>query len=243
MKIVGSKAEVRKILDQLIKEQPDWLSEKIIRFIHQKILKQKIRFPILEHVAEILHKIIPEKQQLSFLQKIIDLDEIGSYTLAGKILQLRSSSHLKGSFSVAEKFILQGDKWYVCDIIGERVFGHDLLTVPEKTIPVLIKNSKHQNKWMVRTIGVAAHYAIKKGLKKKYVEEVFELLLSLANTTEFHTKKGIGWAAKTTAKFYPDIIKKHEGELKNNSEIKQWFRTKLKIGLGRSFKYASKYNS
>lgn len=81
----------------------------------------------------------------------------------------------------------------------------------------------------------------KKGLKKQYAGGMFLLLLSLSHTTDFHTKKGIGWAAKTVAKFHPDIIEQHREQLETDASIKQWFKTKISIGLGRSFKYAHRY--
>lgn len=243
MKIIGSRSEIKAIFYELSDLQLDWISDESLQFIHKKILKQKIRFPLLEFLSEQLYVSIPKKDQIHFLEKIIDLDEIGSYVIAGKILQLQLEQSFRKPLETAERFIIKGNKWYVCDIIGERVFGYALLKYPQKTFSVLQKNAGHKDQWMLRCIGVASHYATKKGLIKEYVEKTFELLLSLSNTTEFHTKKGIGWAAKTTAKFYPDIIQKHGKELGTNPEIKQWFKTKIKIGLGRSNKYASKYNS
>lgn len=116
------------------------------------------------------------------------------------------------------------------------------MTEPVKTLPLLKKLAGDENKWLVRCVGVAAHYAIKKGLKKQYVDEMFVLLLSLCNTTDFHTKKGIGWAAKTSAKFHPDIIAKYQLHIERDERVKQWFKTKIKIGLGRSYKYAQRYH-
>lgn len=195
---------------------------------------------MLEHAGKILYDDIPVKERITVLDKIISLREVGSYVLAGIILQLGSEKHFKRSIDKAMEYIIAGDEWYVCDIIGERVMGHALLRQPGKTLPALRKMATHDSKWIVRSIGVAGHYAIKKGLEKKYVEEMFLLLLSLGNTTELHTKKGIGWAAKTTAKFYPDIIMKYSAEIEGT---KQWFKTKVKIGLSRKEKYAHRYNS
>lgn len=75
-------------------------------------------------------------------------------------------------------------------------------------------------------MGVASHYAVKKGLGKKHVEVTFCLLLSKADTKDFHTKKGIGWALKTISKFHPDIIQKFESSLLANPFIQSFFRKK-----------------
>jgi len=123
------------------------------------------------------------------------------------------------------------------------VMGYALLSDPERTIPVLRTLAKHEDKWLVRSVGVATHYAVKKGLTRIYSEQMFQILLSCSATTDFHTKKGIGWGAKTVAKFHPDIIALYKHQLDNDLNIKTWFKTKIRIGLGRSFKYATKYNS
>jgi hypothetical protein len=119
--------------------------------------------------------------------------------------------------------------------------GHALLLFPQKTIPILNKLIKDENKWISRSVGVASHYATKKGLKKKYAEEMFLILLSRSHITDFHPKTGIGWGAKTIVKFHPDIYQKYKSKIEQDS-VRPWFRTKLKIGLGRSSKYAGRFD-
>lgn len=237
--IIGSKSEVDRLLSLL---SNDTNAGALALEVRETFLKKKIRFPLLEHAAKMLFERIPSKQQLDFCNALSAQKEIGGNVLIGIILQKRLEKDFAASVEKAIEYIIEGDQWFVCDIIGERVMGYALLTQPKKMIPLLQKMKKHPNKWTVRCIGVAAHYAIKKGLEKAAVEKVFELLLSLSNTTEFHTKKGIGWAAKTTAKFHPDIIEMHEERLQTDPEIKQWFKTKIKIGLSRAFKYATRHS-
>lgn len=240
MKIIGSKKEIQEIFDRLQCQYSNWTSDEAIKAIHKKILKQKIRFPALEFFAEQSFKSIPNKQLYKFLDKIIALDEIGSYVIAGKLLQLNLKCDLSGSHKKANEYILQGNVWYACDIISERVLGIMLLEHPEETIEINRKQINSDNFWLIRSIGVATHLATKWGLQKKYIKQQFELLLSKANTTDHHATTGIGWAAKTIAKFHPDIIKQFGKEL-DSPNVKQWFKTKVKIGLGRSQKYAAKY--
>jgi 3-methyladenine DNA glycosylase AlkD len=210
--------------------------------VQDELLSKKIRFPLLEYAAEIIFEKLPASKQLAFCDFVAELHTIGGNTLVGKILQLRSDKKLNESLNKAVEYIIAGDQWYVCDIIGERVMGYNLLMRPEQMIPVLKKYAKHEDKWIVRTFGVGTHFAVKKGLKKKDAETMFGLLLSLSNTTDFHTKKGIGWAAKTIAKFHPDLIAKNKTAIYENPEVKQWFKTKIRIGLGRTSKYAGRYN-
>ncbi|MNM80963.1 hypothetical protein D3C81_929480 [compost metagenome] len=93
--------------------------------------------------------------------------------------------------------------------------------------------AQYSDKWIVRTIGVATHYAVKKDLSPKFAETMFRLLLSLSDATDSHIKKGIGWGAKTIAKFHPAIIERYRKQI-DLRETKQWFRTKITIGLNRN---------
>ncbi|MBS1774269.1 MAG: DNA alkylation repair protein [Bacteroidetes bacterium] len=238
--IIGSKAAIAPYVQRAITLFDKNDNSACVGYLQSSILKKKVRFPVLEYAAKELYISIPKASQLALLDSIIALNEIGGNVLAGMVLQLRLEQYFKQSLNKAVEYIIAGNEWYVCDIIGERVVGHALLTMPEQTIPELNKFAKHDDKWIVRSIGVAAHYAVKKGLKKQYADEVFRLLLSLAGTTDFHTKKGIGWAAKTTAKFHPEIIERYRGVI-DSDDVKQWFRTKVTIGLGRTWKYAHRY--
>lgn len=210
-----------------------------LSYLEKTFLTQKIKFPLLEFLADHLSGLIPDQQKELFLKRLIATDALGSYVIAGKLLQNILPVKTTKALELAEEFIISGDAWFVCDIVGERVFGHALLTQPELSIKVLKGLTKHSNSWMLRVIGVAAHYAIKNGLRKNFAEEVFEILLSLSQAKDFHTKKGIGWAAKTAVKFYPDFASRYEGEITASGA---WFKTKIKIGLGRSEKYAHRYS-
>lgn len=233
MEIINSKAVVADrvsiSLDILEKEG----MEECIKSLHNKLLKSKIRFPLLEHAARQIMLAIPPTQQIQFTDRIIELHEIGSQVLAGIVLQIRLENNFDSSIAKACDYIQYGDKWYVCDIIGERVLGYALRTSPERSIPILKQLASHEDKWIVRTVGVATHYAVKKGLEKHFVDSVFQILLTCTNTTDFHTKKGIGWGAKTVARFHPDIISRYTSQIMAPT-TKQWFRTKINIGLNRS---------
>lgn len=239
MEIITSKATVNKLIADVVPVHNIGLNN-FVAAIQSSVLHKKIRFPLLEHVADTIFKTLPDKEHIPFLDKTILLNELGGNVLAGKILQNRLPQYFNQSIDKAVEYIITGNEWYVCDIIGERVLGHALLAIPQQTLPVLKGFATHDNKWIVRSIGVAGHYAVKKGLKKEYVDELFVLLLSLSDTKDFHTKKGIGWAAKTCAKFHPEIIEQYRDRIDADS-TRQWFRTKIKIGLSRTDKYAGRY--
>ena len=243
MNIISGKADIKILLDEVISSNIPKKPEVFLCSLHEKILNRKVKFPVLEYAAKLLHELIPPGDQIPFLDSVISLDKIGSYVLAGKMLQFRLPDHFKESISKACEYYTQGDKWYACDIISERVMGHSLLTEPEITIPLLKNMALDDNKWIVRSVGVAAHYAAKKGLGKNYCEKVFTILLNSSVTTDFHTKKGIGLGAKTIARFHPDIIAKYYDRIYNEPEVKQWFKTKIKIGLSYAKRNSCKNNS
>lgn len=218
-------------------------TDAFISAIHTDILKRKVRYPILEFSAASIVAYFPDDVQPELADRLMALGENGSEVMAGKILQHRLRNHHEESIRKASEYIAAGGNWLCCDTIGERVFGYALLTLPDVTAPVLRRFSVSQDKWIVRAVGVAVHYAVKKGLKKQYVDEMFRLLLSMASNTELHVKKGVGWAAKTIAKFHPDIVGAYDAELADERMVKQWFITKIKIGLGRTYKYAGRYRS
>lgn len=242
MKVIGSRRELQPAINHVINGYANKGIDAAVTLLDKRVLKKKVRFPVLEYAAKMLYDAIPKTAQLNLVDKVMELPEVGRYVITGIILQLRLEKHYKASLQKAAEYIVQGNDWLACDIIGERVMGYALLTEPMKTLPMLKKLAMEENKWLVRCVGVAAHYAIKKGLKKQYVEEMFRLLLSLGNTTDFHTKKGIGWAAKTSARFHPDIIARYRLQIDEDKSVKQWFRTKIKIGLGRNYKYAERYH-
>lgn len=207
--------------------------------IDANILQHKVKFPLLEFAATELLKAVPEGDWLILSDKIFALNRMGSSVICGIILQQHSlKGHTREAFERAGRYMEQGNEWFVCDIIAERVMGHSLLLMPQKVLPLLHELSKAANVWHVRSVGVAAHYATKKGLTQVYAEKVFLLLLSMANTTELHAKTGTGWGAKTIAKFHPGIIENHHNDIYNNPAVRQWFITKVNIGLSRKEKYA-----
>ena len=243
MSITGSRKELQPFIDDALTAFNTEGMNAFIKVLHDSILKKKVRFPVLEYAAGELCNAIPGHNHIPMADKVAALAETGGYVIAGMVLQYKLQEQYDLAIDKAIEYIICGNEWYVCDIIGERVMGYALLTKPARTLRVLKKLAKHEDKWIVRSVGVAVHYAVKKGLDKEYVQEAFVLLLSLSNTTDFHTKKGIGWAAKTVAKFHPGIIATHKEYIDSSKNVKQWFKTKIKIGLGRTDKYAHRYRS
>lgn len=238
---ITKKSTVKPIIEsmKICIEEEDYYG--CVSMFHKNILQEKVKFPILEYVAREVFTKIPDKCQLAFCDKITQLNEMGSSVVTGTALQIRLEEHLEESIAKSIEYIKFGNEWFHCDHISERVLGFAILNFPDVLIPVLPAFLKEENKWVVRMVGVGGHYAVKKGLKRIYVEELFRLMINNANRTNPDEKSGIGWAAKTTAKFHPDIAQKYQSVIESNPEVKQWFRTKVDMGFSRSDKYKDRY--
>jgi 3-methyladenine DNA glycosylase AlkD len=221
---IHSKATTEALLQNAIGKAGLQDMKQLADAVNKEILTKKIKFPALEHCAKQLHKQLSAEKTYLFVDELIKPKTIGCWVLVGILLQLRLKDKFAESVNKACDYIIEGNEWYVCDIVGERVMGYGLLKYPHTMLPLLPQLAAHPDKWIVRTVGVAAHYATKKGMQTPHAEEVFKLLLSLANTTDFHTKKGIGWGAKTISKFHPQIIF-------DNPQVKRCFITKVNIGI------------
>ena len=205
--------------------------EKLVRELHQRLLNSKIKFPLLEYCAEEIYDQTPKDQHFKICDEISALKTIGGDVIIGILLRNHLSQNTGIIFEKAANYIAHSGTWQATDIIGERVFGPALLLHFESALNNLKTLSSHPNNWVVRSIGPGCHNAVKNGLSADKVKALFELLISLSGAKDYHIKTGIGWAAKTVAKFHPDIIIKYDLE---NEHVGQWFRTKVRIGLERN---------
>lgn len=232
--IITRKSEIQELLAQCLNSYHTNGLDACLTKFYNLILLRKVKFPLLEFCGKTLYSELNETEHIPFCDKIQSLKTEGGNVVLGIILQCRLEDNFEESLSKATEYIADADIWYVCDIIGERVFGYSLLHQPKKTIPEIKKLSHHEANWVIRSLGAGTHYAIKKGLDKEHVQTMFQILLSMANTKDKEIRQGVGWAAKTTAKFHPDIIAYFSTEIDDTVNVANWFRTKINIGLNRN---------
>ncbi|MFT5820355.1 MAG: hypothetical protein ACI8ZM_001594 [Crocinitomix sp.] len=234
IKTYTRKGDIKLILEQTLTVYHENGVELLIDELHESILAHKVKFPLLEFCAKTLFENLNAVDQVILCDAICARKTEGGNVILGIILQLRLPDKFEESIQKARTYIADADEWYVCDIIGERVWGVALLTQFESMIKVVEQLSVDKSHWVVRSLGAGANYAIKKGLEKVKVDQVFLLLMTMVKTNDRQIKQGVGWAAKTTAKFHPDIISKYSLKIENYSEIPNWFRKKIEIGLNRN---------
>lgn len=198
--------------------------------LHLTILDKKVKFPLLEFAANHLYIVISDKDHIPFCDLIFDKKTIGGNVIIGVFLQNKLAQDFNIAIENATKYIAQSDAWWVGDIIGERVWGIALLNQTNAMIEVLFNLQLHPSVWVQRSIGAGIHLATKWKLKAEYVKILFEILLQMSTTKDKLVKQGVGWAAKTIAKFHPEIIYNYEN-LISNKQLPQWFISKINYGL------------
>ncbi len=235
MRSITRKGEIKIIVSNCLERYYNSGVEHCALATHQDLLSCKVKFPLLEYAASLYLAGILTKDRISFCNCIAKQKTIGGNVLLGIMVQSHFDDRVKEAIMQAMTYIDDGAAWYVSDIIGERVVGKSLLFYPKETLKVVRALSNHKSLWVIRSLGAGGHYAIKKGLTKHHVTILFSYLVEMSKTKERQIKQGIGWAAKTTAKFHPDIIKAVFPDLEVEESIPRWFKTKIKIGLDRNY--------
>lgn len=194
------------------------------------LLCHRVKFPLLEHTAVQFAAYIPQDEQRQLITALTGQTEHGSSVIIGKLLQLWLPHSLPKAFELAGEAITRGDTWYHCDHIGERVFGHGLRHHFDEALPLLTHNLHDGHDWQQRAVGVAAHYATKKGLPATQVEVVLTLLMTQAHSQAYEVQRGVGWGLKTIAKFHPDLMRQ-ELEKRPSPTIAIPIRRKIETGF------------
>jgi len=234
MKSITSKKEVKHIVSVLLTTFQGQDISIFIAELERQLLAAKVKFPLLEYAASELYHNIPIDSHIEICDRIAELKAEGGNVLLGILLQKHLEIDLQRSVSKAVQYIGDAVEWYVPDIIGERVFGWGLLHFPTNMFTFYLQLKDHPNHWVVRSLGAGAHYAVKKGLSGDVLEDLFAMLLSLSDQKHYQIRTGIGWAAKTMAKFHPEVIDKYRSELDNIRDDSKWFIKKVDMGLNRN---------
>ncbi|WP_420641467.1 DNA alkylation repair protein [Candidatus Leptofilum sp.] len=207
----------------------------VANWLRNHLLCHRVKFPLLEHTAVQLATFIPQPEQQTLINNLVGLPEHGSSVIIGKLLQLWLPHSLPEAFQLAEIAITKGDAWYHCDHIGERVFGYALRHQFEEALPLLTHLLQDGNDWLQRAVGVAAHYATKKGLPAAEVETVLALLMTQVHSSAYEVQRGVGWGLKTIAKFHPDLMQRELAKLPPGA-IAAPIRRKIETGLATAAK-------
>jgi len=176
------------------------------------ILTSKTSFPQLDRIGLAFGK-SAKSAPLKYIELFDEIQKdnrMGGYVIIGKALSVLLDIDLQLCLLKAREYLIKGDRWYVCDILGERVYGQALLRNFEETLPHLERFSRDQNRWVKRSVGVAVHSFVKRTHNdKERIKRLLELLSLQIEEKDTSAIKGIGWGLKTIGKYQPQLLEKY----------------------------------
>jgi 3-methyladenine DNA glycosylase AlkD len=144
---------------------------------------------------------------LKALDRIIDYNAMGSFPIVGQALVSLIRYDLDEVMKKSREYIIKGDKWYVCDIIGERTLGHAVVDHFDRTVPWLETFLEDENKWVKRSVGVAIHFFSKRVKNEPAkTKRLLSLVEPYIEVKQADVVKGIGWGLKTIGEYHPEIL-------------------------------------
>jgi 3-methyladenine DNA glycosylase AlkD len=176
------------------------------------VLDAKVPFPLLDEIGKLLGEAGKRDKSKYFrvFDEIVATDKMGGYVIVGQALAAFLETELEASLDKAKEVVIKGKTWYVCDIVGERVFGQALVLYFEPSVLLLEKMASLEEQEVRRSIGVAVHFFAKR--RPKDVEKMKRLLSLLSFFVEdrrVFVVKGVGWGLKTIGKYQPKLVEKY----------------------------------
>ncbi|MEM2100408.1 MAG: DNA alkylation repair protein [Thermoproteota archaeon] len=138
---------------------------------------------------------------------IISYNTMGGFVIASQALISLLENEFERVMRKSREYIVGGDEWYVCDIIGERSLGYALVGYFDKTLPWFERFLEDKNKWVRRSVGVAIHFFSKRVLDEPdKTRRLLNLIEHHIEEKQVDAVKGIGWGLKTIGKHHPNLL-------------------------------------
>ena len=151
---------------------------------------------------------MPEVNAL--LEKIADAKTEGGWVVIGSAVGQQLGRDFAGALDRCRTFVIAAGVWYATDILGERVPGPALVTDLRQALTLLAPWREDANRWMRRTVGVAAHFWAKRarGAPKLLPQAkiLLDFIAPMFEEREMDAIKGVGWGLKTLGKYYPELV-------------------------------------
>lgn len=175
----------------------------------EPIIEARTPFRLLDRIGSQLSA-TPFDQLDPFNALIAAGKSEGGWVVVASSLTAKYFDHPEEVFNRAHDFIVQADVWYAADITSERVPGPALVKDFDQAIDLLADWRTDGNRWVRRSVGVAAHYWAKKSnADPKLHNQATALLgftLPMFSEWEMDATKGIAWGLKTIGRNYPDLM-------------------------------------
>ena len=186
------------------------------------VLDAKVPFPLLDTIGRLLGESgkLDKPRYFRVFDEIVATEKMGGYVIVGQALAQFFETELEASITKAKEIIVKGQKWYVCDIVGERVFGQALVEYFESAFSVLDRMASLEEPEVRRSIGVAVHFFAKRRPKdSEGMRRLLFLLFPLVDDRRVFVVKGVGWGIKTIGKHQPKLVEKYLQEILETKRI------------------------
>ncbi|MBU6997336.1 MAG: DNA alkylation repair protein [Theionarchaea archaeon] len=173
------------------------------------ILDRKCHFSTLDLLGKRIGQMGVDEHETFFkaFDKIIQYNAMGSYVIVSQALIWFLPSHLEFVMRKSREYIITGDVWYVCDIIGERSLGYAVVDNFDEMLPWLERFLDDENRWVRRSAGVAIHFFSKRVVDQPgKTTKLLHVLAPHLAEKRIEAVKGIGWGLKTIGKHHPDLL-------------------------------------
>jgi hypothetical protein len=175
----------------------------------KSILNQRTPFSHLDRIAAAVTH-CPWKETSELLELIAQDGSEGGWVLIGSCLRGYYPARTAQIVDDCRRYIVAADSWYGADILGERVPGPALVSDFEPATGFFLTWRSDGNRWVRRSIGVAAHYWAKRSRGDQALagqaETLLDFLELMFEEWDMDAVKGIGWGLKTLGRYYPESM-------------------------------------
>jgi hypothetical protein len=146
----------------------------------------------------------------TFLQRVAAARTEGGWVVIGSALGQQLDRDPEGALARCRAYIVAAGVWYGADILGDRVPGPALVARFGVTLPLLTPWRADENRWVRRSVGVAAHFWAKRSRGVPELTAEADALLAflepMFEERQMDALKGVGWGLKTLGRYYPDRV-------------------------------------
>lgn len=172
------------------------------------LLVERTSFAALDRIGEILGR---KSEAVSlFLDSIAADKSMGGWVVIASALGRLCTDDPVIAFAQCRRYVEQAGIWYAADIFGERVPGPALVADFPTALQLLDPWRSDGDRWIRRTVGVAAHYWAKRSKGAAELQprarELLRFLEPMFSEWEIDAVKGVGWGLKTLGRHYPDLL-------------------------------------
>jgi DNA alkylation repair enzyme len=199
--------------------EADELGKRIAALVHRKqparayallapALAERTPFRLLDRIGAAVGA-GPMPAANTFLNRIAKAKTEGGWVVIGSALGQQLGRDPAGTLDRSRAFVITADIWYGTDILGERVPGPAMVADLAQALALLAPWREDPNRWVRRTVGVAAHFWAKRtrgaSYHVPYAQALLEFLEPMFEERDMDAIKGVGWGLKTLGKYYPTL--------------------------------------